>query len=126
MSDSKIIMSEELQGLIPDLEDAIFDYGAISVVHCEISGQEKAFYGPLVRFSFNERLKVELKTATSIALAVYKNKDWTIFDRIKVIYRDELMSFEGPFRIHKFKIRDVKQQEQICMLRLSFVPVVKE
>jgi len=127
MSDSKIIMSEELQGLVPDLEDDVtIDYGTNSVVHCEISNQEKPLYGPLIRFSFQKKLNVELKSTMSKTFEIYRNKDQITFDRIKIIYCNEFLSFDGPFKIKKIEISDVKQQDQICTLRLSLSFIVKE
>lgn len=120
------MMSEELQGLIPDLETGGFDYGTNSVVQLEISGRGDSLYGPLVAFSFHNRLKVEFKTTPDKALEIHRNKDAVIFDRIKIIYRDESLSFDGPFKAHKIRVHGVKQKQQSCTLRLSFTPVVKE
>ena len=126
MNDSKIMMSQELQGLIPDLEGDDFNYGTNSVVHFEIAGRDSPFHGPLVGFSFNDRLKVELRTTPEKALQFCRNKDVVIFDLIKIIYCNESLSFEGPFKIHRAKVHDVKQKDQVCTLRLSFVSVTKE
>lgn len=112
--------------MIPDLEEGGFDYGTNSVVHFEISGRNDPLYGPLVTFSFHNRLKVELKTTPDKALEICRNKDAVIFDRIKIIYRDESLSFDGPLKVHKVRIHDVKQKQQTCTLRLSFIPIVKE
>lgn len=126
MNDSKVMMSEELQGLVPDLEEGGFDHGSNSVVHLEISGRRDPFYGPLVGFSCSNRLKVELKTTPDKALEIYRNKDAVVFDRIKIIYRNESLSFDGPLKVHKVRVRDVRQKSQVCTLRLSFIPIVKE
>ena len=120
MPESKIIMSEELQGLIPELEDdTASEYGSNAVVQFDILDQKIPLRGPLVSVTSSQAMEFEIRSTIEAALAIYKIKNDVIFDKIKIIYHEESLTHEGPFMISDIKIHDIKHSEQICVLKMS-------
>jgi len=120
MNESTIMMSSELQGLIPDLEDEpVFDHGKLAVVLCQVVGQDKPIKGNLVGVSTYDHPDIELKIDITTALEILKNMADITFENIQVIYLDASVSLGGPFMINGIKVRDVDQSKRDCTLCLK-------
>jgi len=115
-------MSQELHGLVPDLEDEhVFDHGTTAMVQGEIIDELMPLEGELVEISSSNDLRVELKLNIRSALTIYKNRDKFVFKQIKIIHRDETLSFGDMLKISGIKIKDVNHANQICTLGLTLV-----
>jgi hypothetical protein len=122
MNESTLMMSSELQGLVPDLEDEpVFDYSNLTVVQCKIAGQDEPVIGQLVSVSTHEDHDLELRVGTRIALEIFKNVADITLEEIRVIYLDASVSLGGPFMINHVKIREVDQKSQSCIACLKLV-----
>ena len=114
------MMSSELQGLVPDLEDeSIFAYEQLAVVHCKIVGQDEPIKGNLVGVSTYNHLDIELKIDITTALEIFKNMADITFESIQIIYLETSVSLGGPFMISGVKVRNVDQPKRDCTLCLK-------
>ena len=117
-----MMMSSELQGLVPDLEDApVFDHGNLAVVQCKVTGQDEPVVGQLVSVSTHEDHDLELRIGIRTALEIFKNVADITLEEIQVIYLDASVSLGGPFMINHVKIREVDQNSQSCITCLKLV-----
>ena len=122
MNESTLMMSSELQGLVPDLEDeSIFGYGQLAVVLCKVLGQDEPIKGNLVGVSTYDNPDIELKIDITTALEIFKNMADITFESIQVIYLETSVSLGGPFMISGVKVRDVDQSKRDCTLCLKLV-----
>ena len=116
------MMSSELQGLVPDLEDEIvFDHGTLAVVQCKVIGQEESIVGQLVSVSTHEDNDLEFRIGVRTALEIFKNVADITLEEIQMIYLDASVSLGGPFMIDNVKIREVDQKSQSCVVCLKLV-----
>ena len=115
MSDSKIMMSSELSGLIPELEDEIpLDRSdTLEIVYKLISNDIES-RAPLLTITSD--FQIECLSPLKKAIEIFKNRDDIILEYIQVIYRDLNMPIEGPFKVADVAVKNVNHDKQICSL----------
>ena len=123
MNESAIMMSSELLGLIPDLEDEVASspISLTAIIVGVIRGQEAPCTGQLVGISSIDQPTVEMSIDIKTALEMFKNVANITFENIQVIYLETVVSLGGPFTISDIKIRDVNQTKRECILSFKLI-----
>lgn len=110
MSDTSIMMSSELEGLIPDLEGS-FQYN--NDVICALKIDEKEIKCLLCEIS---NASIEFETIIEIGLEIFKNKANIIIENIRLFYFNTFVSsLDGPFKVKNIKLK-IDQQSKKCKL----------
>lgn len=114
MNDSTLMMSSELTGLIPDLENEVpLEQSDSAEVVCKIANQD-SFRAPLMSIAGD--LEFEILMGLKRALEIFQNRDDIILENIQVIHQDVMMSFDGPFKIKAIKLKSINHARQVCLL----------
>ena len=123
MNESAIMMSSELLGLIPDLEDEVASspISLTAIIVGVIRGQEAPGTGQLVGISSIDQPTVEMSIDIKTALEMFKNVANITFENIQVIYLETVVSLGGPFTISDIKIHDVNQTKRECILSFKLI-----
>lgn len=120
MNDSTLMMSSELTGLIPDLEnDVPLEQSDSAEVICKIADQDIALRMPLI--SITSYFEFEVLSSLKRALEIFQNRDDIILENIQVIYQDITMSFDGPFKVKDVKLKNINHARQTCMLGFNLL-----
>lgn len=119
MSDTELMMSSELQGQIPDLEEQAGDFGNLAVVLCKVPGQEDAFHSVLIGVTSGDRPELEVRTDLKTALDLFKNRADITFSEIQIIHQESTIELGGPFMITDIKLHTVDQTRQSCTLKFN-------
>lgn len=115
MNDSTVMMSSELQGLIPELENETSpEYNDSAEVIYKIKDQDEELRSLLMGVSSDFEFDVlsDLKSA----LEIFKNRDDIILDNIRIIYQGTTIHLDGPFKLTGVKIKDINHARQFCTL----------
>lgn len=109
------MMSSELSGLIPELEDEIpLDRSdTLEIVYKLISNDIES-RAPLLTITSD--FQIECLSPLKKAIEIFKNRDDIILEYIHVIYRDLNMPIEGPFKVADVAVKNVNHDKQICSL----------
>ena len=123
MNESAIMMSSELLGLIPDLEDEVasLPISLTAVVVGVIKGQEAPLIGQLIGMTSADQPVIELSIDIKTALEMFKNVANITFENIQTIYLETVVSLGGPFTISDIKIHDVNQTKRECILSFKLI-----
>lgn len=123
MNESAIMMSSELLGLIPDLEDEVasLPISLTAVVVGIIKGQEAPLIGQLIGMTSADQPVIELSIDIKTALEMFKNVANITFENIQTIYLETVVSLGGPFTISDIKIHDVNQTKRECILSFKLI-----
>ena len=123
MNESAIMMSSELLGLIPDLEDEVasLPISLTAVVVGIIEGQEAPLIGQLIGMTSTNQPVIELSIDIKTALEMFKNVANITFENIQAIYLETVVPLGGPFTIRGIKIRDVNQTKRECILSFKLI-----
>lgn len=116
MIDSTLMMSQELNGMIPDLEDQVANF---PIIVCKILGKEHEFESRLLSLLVSTPHKVEFVSSIRDALEILKNKTELTFEEIKIIHLETTTSLGGPFVIGDVGLKDIDHIEQKCSLCLE-------
>jgi len=115
MSDSTIMISAELSGLIPEFEDEILlDRSDTLEIVYKLSSNGIEHRAPLSTITSN--FQIECLFDLKKAIEIFKNRDDIILEYIQVIYRDLNMPIEGQFKLGDVAIKNVNHEKQICLL----------
>lgn len=128
----KLLMSDSLQGMIPELEDQIKDYeDSIIVIGVEyaIENFKDVLAGSLVGISFEpDTLKIDFRKKTNESYKFFNLclKNAQIISNAVYLQNGEDESIiEGPFKIASPKLTDLDHKEKTCTISLDLVRIVK-
>jgi len=129
--DSKILMSEELVGMVPDLEEnSIKSFiDSIVVVNLAIDSQigTSVISGTLIGVLVETKehsLKLDFKTELKTAYEFVKSITTTSGLSCRFVYMhlgDDEIHFEGPYEIFNPKIVDIDRQMKTCTLGIDLI-----
>ena len=126
----RILMSDALKGVVPDLEDSIKKYEDSFIVVSMLlnAGEDEDTYvsGPVVGLSFESSgvIKSDFKVRVAVAHSVMK-KFTTGLLKCKTCFvtlgEDDIQLF-GPFNVESPKVLDLDPQNKMCTLGVDLIP----
>lgn len=122
MNDDKLMMSEELVGQVPELEDEEINklINHLVLVSIEDGNTGLEIAGPAAAVLFSEEPELEIKMSIAAAVNVLVNKPrLNDIKSIKVLHEGVMASVEGDFYVDLAKILDINLDEQTCLLALG-------
>jgi hypothetical protein len=129
MSESTLLMSEELHGQIPDLDEQYFTLIENLILVrgiFETPDGEDYLDGPLVAILSSDNPEVEIKLNLPLALDVVRRKSNLVFKSFNVYHKKVPTVLNGPFTISAAKICDINVNEQYCTLILGLQPAISK
>lgn len=122
MNEDKLMMSDELVGQVPDLEDEELNnlINNLVLVSMKDAASGIEISGPAAAILFSGEPEVEVKMNIAAAINVMANKsNLTKIDSVKVLHNGIVASIEGEFYVDLAKILDINVDEQTCLLALG-------
>ena len=117
--DSRLLLSKELEGQVPDLENSLNDYLYSNVcIYLKDSHTGLELDGLVLSFSISDEIAVELKLNLDRAFFVVKNKDDVRFETINFILKENLLRLDGDYQIIRAKMAEIDINQQECNLEL--------
>jgi hypothetical protein len=126
----KQLMSDSLQGLIPDYEDqmnAFQDAFMIAFLVLVVDGKETELTGSLTGLSLESRdivkmdVRVKLETAYDVTKRFYVS-DVTCHS-VHFLLGNDVLPIEGNFKLSSPKIVDIDHQNKMCTLGVDLFRV---
>lgn len=128
MHDERILMSESLQGILPELEETtrqIEDALAVISIQFTTSSPVDMFTGVLVGLSIDEKIiKVDLQVSASEGFkkfSAFAKNECTNCIAIHIMLGDHELMIGGPFLIITPKISDFDRQTRTCVLGIDLI-----
>lgn len=119
---ARILMSEELRGRVPDLEDEQLEELSSMVVYViadRVFGSTKApMSGILKTILLGKEPEIEFSCELSDALLSIKT-DGLRFDGFELHHGEDTIPIPGPFLVLAARIHDIDSVRQTCVLALS-------
>ena len=122
MNDDTLIMSEELVGQIPDLDEEnlgrLISNLIIVSIHDENTGFEIS--NPVSAILFSNEPEIEFKISIAEAINILTNKEKLHkIPSIKILHDNKVSIIEGEFYLDLAKILDINLNDQTCILALG-------
>jgi len=117
--DDRLMMSQELFGIIPDFEDQIKDNKAI--VSYKIFGIDEQFVFYLNSCSVGNVFFIEYFCDIESSLKITKNYNEVAIEEFKLIYNNITSSFDGQFKIGNVTLNMKSPKNEFCLLRLDLI-----
>ena len=117
--DDKLMMSEELIGLIPDLEE--YHKENKPFISYKLLGNESAFSFYLNSISAGNTFFIEYFCDLKSSLKITKNYNEIVIEEFNLIYNEFISSFEGPFKILNVSLKPSSQSDKSFLLRLDLI-----
>jgi len=117
--DNKLMMSQELLGIIPDFDDQ-FQQDKFFISY-KTSKADLAFVFPLTQISVGENLSIECIANLEHSLEVIRNYNEISIKEINLIYQDSSSSFEGSFKVTTAALKIVNLKDKTCLLSLNLM-----
>jgi hypothetical protein len=120
--DSRILMSDELKGQVPELEDDLQTYEdayVIGALELRKNDEPFAVVGSLVGISIEDVIKIDLHVSIKDAHRVVSDKllqKGLSCDAIQLIYASFEDRLAGPFQISSSKMMDFDRSLKMCTL----------
>lgn len=119
-NDSRVLVSKELEGQIPDLEGSLSDYlFSVVCVYLKDSSISLELEGAIASFSVSDEVHVELKMSIDKAFQIIKLKNVLRFDDVNFLFKENLLKLSGVYAVQKAKISDINVEDQECNLELN-------
>lgn len=125
MSNDRLLMSDAIKGIIPDLDEKhlkpfedSFIVGTLELVLND--GNIELLSGALSGFSLDKSvLKIDIKVKTYEAFTFFKDVNSTICKSIYMHLGDEEIHLSGPYRISSPKMMDFDYKAKTCILGID-------
>jgi hypothetical protein len=122
-AEPKLLISESLQGMLPDDDLAQLDEMFITVA-VVVDATSPMIMGNLVGVEFGEVLKIDMKIPIRMAfefvsMSMKESKKPAMFAALMLA--DETVKVPGPFNIVNFKIVDVDSSNKLCVVAIDLV-----
>ena len=115
MNDSLIMMSEELQDLVPDLQEQSNETSKV-VFYYNILDERTESAAILSGLTIKNYPMIEMIIGLNDAIKILKNKDVVIIENIKIMYLENIVSYDGTFKIDTLKIKDINYALKTCVI----------
>ena len=123
-NDSRILVSKELEGQIPDIEGSLSDYLFSAVcIYLKDSNASLELDGPITSFSISNEVSINMKMQIDKAFHIMKLKSFLKFDDVNFVLKDNLIKLNGHYAVQKVKMLDINVEDQECNLELSIKSV---
>jgi len=118
-NDSRILVSKELEGQIPDIEGSLSDYLFSAVcIYLKDSNASLELDGPITSFSISNEININMKMQIDKAFHIMKLKSILKFDDVNFILKDSSLKLNGDYTVQKAKMLDINVEDQECILEL--------
>jgi hypothetical protein len=115
--DDQLMMSQELFGIIPDLEEIQFQNNPI--ISYKIKGIDSYVSFQLKEASVGKNFYMEYFLPLQMSLEITKNYHEVVIEEIKLIYSELTSTLDGPFKICNVRLKMLDSKDQQCLLRLD-------
>lgn len=130
-SSNRLLMSDALKGMVPELEeDQIHTYSdGFVVTTLEVYDGENStlIVGSLDGFSQDENTEIKLDVRVEVKEAFYVIKKYTstrLSSRVLYLHLgDDEISFQGPYKISNPKMMSFDHQNRMCTLGVDLIPI---
>ena len=129
-NEDRLLMSESLEGNVPDLEDEKQTFSryedAFLIGVLEMTGilpDDSPIVGKLIGIANEEVIKIDLKISLNIAYKIMKMS----FEKILVVngfqvhHGKEFMRRLGPFTVKSPRLMDIDHEIRACVIALDLV-----
>jgi len=127
-NDNRLLMSDSLRGMLPDLEDdqlkLLSDAFVIATIELLFEQNVEVVAGSLAGASFdNLEIKLDIRAGLNDAYDVIKKfKTSGLSCRLFYLHRgDDEICFEGPYKISSTKIMDFDRQLKMCTIGFDLI-----
>jgi len=127
-NDNRLLMSDSLKGMIPDLEDdqlkSLSDAFVIATVEMLFDQNIEIIAGSLVGVSLeNFESKIDIRVSLKDAYEIIKKfKTSRLSCRVFYLHRgDDEICFEGSYKISSAKIMDFDRQLKMCTVGFDLI-----
>lgn len=122
MQDSKIMVSPELEGLIPELEDQLSLGDDFVTASLSLTGATSMLDLRLKGFTTSPVINIESTIAIKTALELLKNKTNVTVERFQINYQGLSMMVQGPFLLGNMSLKDINYPTGDCILVIDLLP----
>lgn len=128
-NDSRLLMSDDIKGMVPELEDdkvSMFNDSFV-VAALDMSDEKEQFVvaGSLSGLSIEtlESIKIDIRTALQDAYKVVKkHKTSGLSSRMFFLHLgDDEIYFEGPYKVACIKLLEFDHQNKMCVLGIDLI-----
>lgn len=127
IDDGSLIMSDELKGQVPSLEDDDNQHaervkqitaGLLSIIaHRKLAGVPSPIFGIVREILFDDPFEVMFKTDIESALSTVEAEDVS-FDSLELRNGERIIAIPGPFSVKAQRIMEIEPEDQACVLAL--------
>lgn len=122
MNDSKIMVSSELEGLLPELEEQLGVNSTFITVSLFFVENNVILNSNLRSFSTTPSTYIEINISIKEALKMLKNKGDVIFEKFQINYQETNLVINGPFTIGNTSLKEINYLADNCTLGLEMIP----
>jgi hypothetical protein len=126
---SRLLMSESLKGMIPELEEeqtrAFSDAFVVTTLELNTPKESNLIVGSLDGISFDNSSEIKLDIRVEVKEAYEAFKKYTtagLSSRLLYLHLgDNEICLEGPFKVNNFKIMSFDHQNRMCTLGVDLI-----
>jgi len=127
----RILMSDDIRGMVPELEtESLKDYNdsfVVATIDLSNEGHTDILVGSVAGISFENASEIKLDVRVNIDEAfrtVKKHKTTGLSCRMFYMYLgDDELLLEGPYKISSSKMMDFDHQNKMCTLGVDLIKI---